>query len=85
MIKAPFNFSFPLVDGEGFATPAFRDLLTDLALGMVPNRGVGSPEGVIEMPQGSLYVDTAGASGAILYVKKSTSIASDPRRGWVAV
>lgn len=85
MIKVPFNFSFPLVDGEGFATPAFRDLLTALALGMVPNRGSGSPEGVIEMPQGSLYVDTAGASGSILYVKKSTSIASDPKRGWVAV
>ncbi len=43
--------------------------------------GAGSPEGVLVAPANKLYRDTAGISGAILYIK--TTATGDT--GWVLV
>jgi len=43
--------------------------------------GTGSPEGVITATVGALYMDDAGVSGSILYIKRSGNGAS----GWVLV
>jgi hypothetical protein len=47
--------------------------------------GSGSPEGVVNAPQTSLYMNTAGTAGSILYIKRDTAIAGDPTQGWILV
>lgn len=42
--------------------------------------GVGSPEGVLTAPPGSLYSNTSGGAGTTLYVKESGT----GNTGWVA-
>lgn len=84
MNKAPFNTSFPIVDTNGFPTQAFRDYLFKLGF-LVPITGTGSPEGVIEAPQYSIYLDTTAAAGSIQYRKMLTSISGDTTQGWKLV
>lgn len=48
-------------------------------------QGMGSPEGVLSADVGTLYMDTNGSSGAILYVKRDASIAGDTKQGWILV
>ena len=44
-------------------------------------RGSGSPENVVSAAQKSLYMDTAGTAGSILYIKKrDASVAGDKKR-----
>lgn len=47
--------------------------------------GTGSPEGVIEAKQKRLYMDEAGISGSILYIKRDADIGGDRTQGWIAV
>lgn len=79
MIRSPFVSSFPIVDKDGFPTPAFRDYLLKLGY-LIPITGSGSPEGVIDAPQFSLYLDTTGNAQ---YRKMLTQIGGDPTHGWV--
>lgn len=51
----------------------------------IPILGEGSPEGVVEAPQYSLYIDTTGSTGSIEYRKMSAEIGGDRSQGWVAV
>jgi hypothetical protein len=51
----------------------------------LPLTGEGSPEGVVEALQFTLYLDTTGVSGAIEYRKMLTDIAGNKTMGWVAV
>lgn len=48
--------------------------------GVVLMSGLGSPEGVMSAPVGSLYTRTDGTAGATLYVKES----GDGLTGWAA-
>ena len=61
---------------------AFRQFTQEASLG-IPIIGSGSPEGVIEAVQYSLYLDTTGAAGAIQYRKMLPSIAGDRKQGWI--
>jgi hypothetical protein len=47
--------------------------------------GAGSPETVVEATETSLYMDTAGTAGNILYIKKLSDISGDRTRGWILV
>jgi len=47
--------------------------------------GSGSPEGVVEARPTRLYMDTAGTSGNILYIKRDADISGDRKMGWILV
>ena len=47
--------------------------------------GTGSPEGVIEALPTKQYMDDAGISGSILYIKQVADIGGDKTMGWVLV
>lgn len=78
------NVSNPIIQADATMEPHFRDFLL-LAENAFMNIGTGTPEGSLYKPQGSLYMDTAGASGAVLYVKRDTDVGGDTTQGWIAV
>ena len=47
--------------------------------------GTGSPEGVVSARPERLYMDTAGAAGAILYIKRDADIGGNRSLGWILV
>lgn len=47
--------------------------------------GSGSPETVVEATETTLYMNTAGTAGNILYIKKLSDVAGDRSRGWILV
>ena len=78
------NASFPIVEADGTMTQAFRDQMNALNA-LIPFKGTGSPEAVIEAPQFSEYIDIAGTASAIKYVKRDTDIAGDKTKGWILI
>ena len=44
--------------------------------------GTGS---VFEANQGALFMDDAGTTGAILYIKRDADVAGDKTQGWILV
>lgn len=78
------NAAQPIVDSNGTMEQPFRQFTQDASLS-IPIVGVGSPEGVIEARQYSLYIDSTGATGAIEYRKMIPQIGGDTSQGWVAV
>ena len=78
------NAAPPIVDENGTMEQPFRQFTQEAALS-IPITGTGSPEGVVEAVQFSLYLDSAGSAGSIQYRKMQPEIAGDRRRGWVAV
>jgi len=80
----PPNPTQPIVDESGSMTQVYRgwaSLITQLDLII----GTGSPEGVVDSKQGRLYMDDAGATGAVLYIKRDLSVAGDSTQGWILV
>jgi hypothetical protein len=51
----------------------------------VPLVGAGSPEGVLDAPQYSLYLNSSGGAGTIEYRKMSLDVGGDTTKGWIAV
>ena len=47
--------------------------------------GTGSPEGVLEAPQYSRYIDETVPATPVEYIKMLPSLASDRRNGWSAL
>jgi hypothetical protein len=47
--------------------------------------GNGSPEGVINAPLKSSYLNMTGTTGSLFYFKVLPDIAGDTKKGWVAV
>ncbi len=78
------NVGQPIVEANGTMSQAFRQYTQEASLS-IPIVGTGSPEGVIEAVQYSLYLDSAGGAGAIQYRKMLPSIAGDRKQGWVIV
>lgn len=84
MQQPRLNASAPIVDESGAMTQQLRDLINQLT-DLIPLTGSGSPEGVVEAAQFSLYLDEDGAAGAIEYRKMLTNISTNKTRGWKAV
>ncbi len=78
------NVGQPIVDENGTMAQAFRQFTQDASLS-IPIVGTGSPEGVIEAAQYSLYLDSSGGASAIQYRKMQPQIGGDRTKGWVLV
>jgi len=84
MASPRLNVAQPIVDANGTMTQPFRQFTQDATLG-IPIVGSGSPEGVVEARQYSLYLDSAGSAGSIQYRKMLPDIGGDRTKGWIAV
>jgi len=78
------NVAQPIVEQDGTMAQPFRQFTQDASLS-IPIVGSGSPEGVVEARQYSLYIDSTGSSGSIEYRKMQPDIGGDVTQGWVAV
>lgn len=78
------NNSNPVVEEDGRMIRRFADW-TKAVTRLDPFFGEGSPEEVVEAEQFRFYVDTTGASGAVLYVKRDSDIDGDKTQGWILV
>ena len=83
MTTTPPTATLPIVNDDGTMT-----LETNLWCNRVSSPvsiGAGSPEGVLDALQGSLYMDSTGSSGSILYIKRDKQVSGDSKKGWVVV
>ena len=78
------NVAQPIVQDDGTMSQAFRQFTQDASLS-IPIVGAGSPEGVIEAAQYSLYLDSSGGASAIQYRKMQPQIGGDRTKGWILV
>jgi hypothetical protein len=78
------NAAQPIVQPDGTMAQPFRQFTQDASLS-IPIIGTGSPEGVVEARQYSLYIDSAGTTGSLQYRKMQPDIGGDKSQGWVAV
>ena len=84
MTSPRLNAAQPIVEPDGTMAQPFRQFTQDASLS-IPIVGNGSPEGVVEARQYSLYIDSTGSTGAIEYRKMQPAIGGDVTQGWVAV
>ncbi len=84
MRLSPIPSSSPIVGQGGIMTQVMRNFMNAVARSSIIE-GSGSPEGVIEARTTRMYMDTAGSSGSVLYVKQVDAVAGDRKRGWVLV
>lgn len=78
------NVGQPIVQDDGTMAQSFRQFTQDASLS-IPIVGSGSPEGVIEAAQYSLYLDSGGGASAIQYRKMQPQIGGDRTKGWILV
>ena len=78
------NVGQPIVQDDGTMAQSFRQFTQDASLS-IPIVGTGSPEGVIEAAQYSLYLDSSGGASAIQYRKMQPQIGGDRTKGWILV
>lgn len=82
MSNRTLNIAQPIIRMDGTIEREFEDLLYEF-IREIRFFGVGSPEGVVTGAQYSEYVDTAGSSGSIKYIKMQPDIGGDKSLGWV--
>ena len=80
----PPNSNNSVVDGSGKMLQAFRAWVQSMTRESTIV-GSGSPEGAIEASQYREYVDSAGSTGSIKYIKMSSEIGGDTSKGWVLI
>ena len=76
--------TLPILDQNGNSSQRFytwTQAITNLQI----LTGSGSPETVVEATETTLYMNTAGTAGNILYIKKLSDISGDRSRGWILV
>ncbi len=74
----------PIIEDDGSQSIQMRvwtQTITNQALII----GTGSPESVVEATQGASYLNDAGVSGTILYIKRDNDIGGDTSQGWILV
>ncbi len=76
--------NIPIVDEEGKMTAQFN-LFVNALLAQQTYIGAGTPENVVEAQEKAHYIDTAGSTGSVLYVKQKQSISGDRTQGWILV
>ncbi len=79
-----YNAANPIVLDNKTMVQEFRTLLGTI-VDFLPIVGSGTPEGVVEARQFSLYIDSAGSTGSIEYRKMQPEIGGDRSMGWVLV
>jgi hypothetical protein len=76
--------STPVVDESGRPRQNLQMFSEELA-NMQLIIGTGSPEGQYEARQGREYMDQAGSTGNIKWIKKLSDIGGNKSLGWVLV
>lgn len=84
MTSPRLNAGQPIVQPDGTMAQPFRQFTQDASLS-IPIVGDGSPEGVVEARQYSLYIDSTGTAGNIQYRKMQPDVAGDKSKGWLLV
>ena len=75
----------PIVDADGGMTDRTRRWANELSRSLIMS-GTGSPEGVVKALPAQEYMDTAGAAGAIKYIKRDADDGlGDKTKGWVLI
>ncbi len=64
---------------------SWMQLATDLITESEMLSGTGTPETFVSAPIKVRYMDTAGTTGNILYIKKLADIGGDATKGWILV
>jgi len=88
MLPVALNFlpaNRPILEDDGTMSQELRAWTQGVTEIAVPLPGAGTPEGVQNALQGKLYIDTAGSTGSVLYVKQFGAIAGDKTKGWILV
>tara|TARA_R110001632_G_scaffold65869_1_gene155809 strand:- start:1623 stop:1874 length:252 start_codon:yes stop_codon:yes gene_type:complete len=78
------NVGQPIVEDNLTMSQAFRQFTQEASLS-IPIVGTGTPEGVVEAVQYSLYLDSSGGAGAIQYRKMLPNIGGNKKQGWILV
>ena len=74
----------PIVESDGSLTLQSRTFFKSLEVQALII-GTGSPETVVEAEQGASYMDDAGTTGSIKYIKRDDNIGGDKSQGWILV
>ena len=78
------NASQPIVEPEGTMSQTFRSWAV-LISNQTPIVSTGTPEGAVEAPQYSLYIDEAVPLTPVQYRKMLPEVAGDRSKGWAAI
>lgn len=78
------NSAIPIVGEDGTIEQDFRDWANRVSDNLLLV-GTGSPEGVIDAPQYSLYVDEAVPLVPVQYRKMLPEVGGDTKQGWAAL
>jgi len=73
-----------IVNDDGTITQVFRTWALQVS-NNIPIVSTGSPEGVVEAPQYSLYIDEAVPLIPVQYRKMLPQITNDRTKGWVVI
>ena len=76
------NRSVPITDDGGKMVLRFSTWAKNVTA-LQTLTGTGSPEGVVEAEQLTLYMDDIGTAGSILYIKRDPDISGDKSMGWI--
>ena len=74
-----------LVDEEGKVSRGRAQEMMRQLVQLSIMTGSGSPEGVVDAKITTLYMNTAGTAGSILYIKKLADISGDRTQGWILI
>ena len=78
------NSAQPIVEDNGTMSQLFRTWMLQVT-NSIPIVGTGSPEGAIEAPQYSLYIDETVPLVPTQYRKMLPEITGDRSKGWAIV
>lgn len=79
------NSSRPLVNDDGSPSAQMNTWLR-VVTGQSMIIGTGNPEGVVEAIQTAVYMDEAGITEAVLYIKRDADDGlGDKTKGWILV
>ncbi len=81
--QLPINAT--LVDEEGRVSRGRAQEMMRQLVQLSIMTGSGSPEGVVDAKITTLYMNTAGTAGSILYIKKLADISGDRTQGWILI
>lgn len=84
MIIVPPSGSTPIVNSKGLMTGSFRTFTTQVSKTGIMT-GSGSPEGVVSAEATQEYMDTAGITGSIKYIKQVDNVGGDTTLGWILI
>jgi hypothetical protein len=84
MTQLKINASQPITEEDGTMSQLFRQWTIQVSNNL-PIVGTGSPEGVVEAPQYSLYIDETVPLVPVQYRKMLPSVTNDRSQGWAVV